>query len=70
VKIKNATLGYTLPSKWMSKAKIEKLRIYATAHNPFIYVHSPYMKAQDPERGGSDNFPLTRQFVFGMNLTF
>ena len=70
VKIKNATLGYTLPSKWMNKAKIEKLRFYATAHNPFIYVHSPYMKDQDPERGGSDNFPLTRQFVFGMNLTF
>ena len=38
-RIKNITLGYTLPSKLMSKIKIKKLRIYAALENFFTFDH-------------------------------
>lgn len=69
-KIKNITLGYTLPKKITRKALINRLRIYATAYNPLIIVNDSKLKGTDPETGGSDNFPTYKQYVFGVNLTF
>ena len=68
-KIKNITLGYTLPQKLTRKALIERLRIYGTAYNPCIIVKDSKLKGTDPETGGSDAFPTYKQFVFGINLT-
>ncbi len=71
IKIKNITLGYTLPKKWLKAIKTEKARIYFTADNPFVFTMSHYLKGYDPEKGGDDDVsPLTRQFVFGLNFTF
>ncbi|MDE6692485.1 MAG: TonB-dependent receptor, partial [Muribaculaceae bacterium] len=69
VKIKNITLGYTLPRKLTQKAMIERLRVYFTAYNPWIIVNDARLKGTDPETGGSDAFPTYKQFVFGLNLT-
>lgn len=70
VKVKNITLGYTLPRKLTQKALIERLRVYGTAYNPWIIVNDSKLKGTDPETGGSDAFPTYKQFVFGINLTF
>lgn len=70
IKIKNITLGYTLPIHISRKVLMEKCRIYATAYNPFIFVKDKQLKGTDPETNGSDAFPTYRQFVFGVNLTF
>lgn len=70
VKVKTINLGYTIPAKISKKAAISKLRFYATAYNPFIYAKSPLLRNVDPETGGSDSFPLYKQLVFGMNLSF
>lgn len=69
-KIKNITLGYTLPTKLTRQAMIERLRVYFTAYNPCIIVNDARLKGTDPETGGSDAFPTYKQFVFGLNLTF
>jgi TonB-linked SusC/RagA family outer membrane protein len=69
MKIKNVTLGYTLPSRISNKAGISKVRIYGTAYNPFIYAKSAMLKNVDPETGGTDSFPLYKQIVFGINLS-
>jgi hypothetical protein len=70
VKLRNISVGYSLPKGWLQKATLEKCRIYATLSNPWIYTKNKYLKDYDPERGGSDEFPLTRQMVVGVNLTF
>lgn len=70
VKIKNITLGYTLPQHITRHARIEKARFYVTAYNPFIFVKDKQLKDTDPETNGADSFPLYKQFVFGVNLTF
>lgn len=68
-KIKNITLGYTLPKSILKKAGIEKLRIYGTITNPWVVAKSHLIKDYDPEQNGNMNYPLTKQLVFGVNLT-
>ena len=72
IKIKNITLGYTLPKSISRKAMMEKVRIYATAYNPFIFAFDKQLRKidVDPETNGSDVFPTYKQFVFGVNITF
>jgi TonB-linked SusC/RagA family outer membrane protein len=70
VKIRNVSLGYTFPEKIAARAGVSKARIYATASNLFTFTKSKYLKDYDPERGGSDEFPLSRQIVVGINFSF
>ena len=70
-KIKTITLGYTVPQQWLKKLNVERARIYFTANNPFVFTKCSYLKDYDPEKGGNDDdTPLSKQFVFGINLTF
>lgn len=69
-KIKNITLGYTLPTDLLKRASIQRLRVYATMTNPLIIAKSHLIKDYDPEMNGSLEYPLTRQIVAGLNLTF
>lgn len=70
IKIKNITLGYSLPAAIAGKALMERCRLYVTAYNPFLYVKDKQLRGTDPETNGSDSFPLYKQFVFGLNITF
>ena len=48
-RLKNVTLGYTLPRVWTEKANISKVRIYFSGDN--LLTLTPY-KGLDPERNG------------------
>ena len=69
-KVKNITLGYTLPKNFIKKLGIESLRVYGTITNPFVVAKSSLLKDYDPEMAGSLDYPLTKQMVFGVNMTF
>lgn len=69
IKIKNVTLGYTLPANIGQKLGLSRLRFYGTAYNPFIFTKSKMLKGVDPESGGTDSFPLFKQLVFGVNIS-
>lgn len=70
LRLKNIQLGYTFPDKWMKKARIDNLRIYASADN--LLTISKFFYAYDPEtpvsKGGY--YPQVRTFVIGLNLSF
>lgn len=70
VRLRNITLGYTVPKTTVEKTFIKSLRFYATARNPFTYTKSSVLKEYDPERGGSENAPMTKLYTFGLNATF
>ncbi len=71
LKIKNITFGYSLPKNLLKKFGVDKARFYFTASNPFIFTKCDYLKHYDPEKGGDDDdAPLSKQYVFGVNLTF
>lgn len=70
IKLRNLTIGYSLPKSLLKKLDLTKARVYATASNLFTYTKSDYLKDYDPELGGADEFPLARQVVIGVNISF
>ncbi|SEA61647.1 TonB-linked outer membrane protein, SusC/RagA family [Xylanibacter ruminicola] len=66
-KIKDITLAYNLPKSLIKKAYISNARVYCSLKNYFTFSH---FDNYDPERGGSVNFPLMKQVVVGLNVTF
>lgn len=69
-KLKNITLGYTLPKTLSKKLSIDKLRLYGTVTNLLVISKSHLLKDYDPEMNGSLKYPLTKQLVVGLNVTF
>ena len=73
-RLKNVTIGYTLPKALMDKAHIEKLRVYLSGENlgEIAHVGAPL----DPEITDGDlgytgrTFPFQRNYSFGLQLTF
>jgi len=70
LRIRNISLGYNFPQSVLKDGFIKKLRVYGTARNPFTWTKSDLLNSYDPERGGSENFPMTKLFVFGVNVGF
>ena len=67
LKIKDITFGYSFPKQMISKLNMSKLRIYTTLKNFFTFSA---VDDYDPERGGSNSYPMTKQVVFGINVSF
>ncbi|ALI98360.1 SusC/RagA family TonB-linked outer membrane protein [Rufibacter tibetensis] len=74
VRIKDVRLSYTVPGAFLEKYKLGSLTLYAAGRN--LYTFTDWI-GWDPEnnhssRGSGDwtnNYPLTRAFSFGLNLT-
>ena len=78
LRLNTLTLGYTLPVKLTRKAAIQSLRLYATGYNLWCWTN---YSGFDPEVStcrktaltpGVDYsaYPKSRQYVFGLNVTF
>ena len=67
-KIKDITLSYNLEKEWLKSLHMANARVYCSLKN-FITINA-LDDNYDPERGGSINFPLAKQFVLGLNVTF
>lgn len=65
LRLSNATLGYNVPKALISKAKITRLRLYATIQNAFCITSFP---GTDPESGRNFSAPMPRTVMFGVNL--
>ncbi len=76
-RIRNLTLGYTLPES-LESSFLERARIYVSAQNPFTFTDYPYYNPEvssTPDSaltGGQDygNYPLARTIILGLNLNF
>ncbi len=71
LRIKNITLGYTLPSEISLKAKMTTARIYLSCQN--LYTFTKY-SGFDPEVAATgidyNLYPVTRTISAGINLVF
>lgn len=69
MKIRTITLGYNVPSKWIKKAGFDRLRVYATVQNPFIFF-SPYhdQSSMDPETNSYANDGSNSAVAYGSSL--
>ena len=83
IRLKNLTIGYTLPASVLSRWKISSLRVFLTGQN--LWTYSPMYKitknfdpevieGSDPEinAGGGDGFsyPMQKTYTLGVNVGF
>lgn len=68
VRVKNVTIGYTLPLKETSKINFNKIRFYFSAENIFEISHLKVKLI--PRLLGQAAYPFQRTYSFGMNLNF
>ena len=79
LRLKNVTLGYTIPKQITSKIGISKIRVYVSGTNLFTLTKYPgtdpeigQVVASDPSTNGVDRglYPASRTFTTGINVTF
>jgi TonB-linked SusC/RagA family outer membrane protein len=71
-RIGTLSLGYSFPSKILSKIKLSKLRVYVTAHNPYTATK---FQAFSPERTADENngnqpYPESQTLIGGIQVSF
>lgn len=67
LKLRNLTVGYTLPEVWAKKILTQKVRLYFSGENLLTFTSFPGL---DPEMEANTNYPLMRQISLGANITF
>ncbi|WP_256006776.1 SusC/RagA family TonB-linked outer membrane protein [Pedobacter deserti] len=71
MKLRSASLSYTLPKDWLTKIKLSNARVYLQGQNLLTMAKNKYVL--DPESANSLQFantlPPLRTIVFGLNLT-
>lgn len=73
MRVKNITLGYSLPQSLLHRTKLDKVRLFFSAENVFEISH---LKVKlDPESIGPGNraqaaYPFQRTYTLGLNLNF
>ena len=77
LRLRSVVLGYTLPQRWMQRAKINKLRIYASGFNLWTSQkysgYSPeFSNSDNPFEVGLDNigYPVAKSYQAGLEVTF
>ena len=66
-RLKNVTLGYTLPASLTQNVGIKRLRFYASASD--LFCLSRYPKGWDPEMGAT-SYPITMSLLLGASIKF
>ena len=66
-RLKNVTLGYTLPENVTKIIGMKRVRVYASASDLFCLSHYP--KGWDPEMGYT-SYPITTSILAGVSVKF
>ena len=72
LRLRNVTLGYTFPKRWMNKVGIDVLRLYVQGDNLMTFGKA-VRRGTDPEQSVSgttgNRFPTTKNVSFGVQIT-
>ncbi|MBN1144790.1 MAG: TonB-dependent receptor [Bacteroidales bacterium] len=67
LRLKNATLGYTLPKSVLNYVKFDNVRIYVSGQNLLTFSKIKFI---DPENPSDLGYPNMRVWTVGANITF
>lgn len=70
VKVKNITLGYTFPNKWIGKIGLKHLRLYMNVINPFCFTDYEGFDPEWADAGLQNGGPASVTYQFGANIKF
>jgi TonB-linked SusC/RagA family outer membrane protein len=68
-RLKNAEIGYKIPTKLLKKIGLQSIRIYANGQNLLLWDNLP-TKNLDPEQLSALSVPIPRLINFGANIVF
>lgn len=73
IRLRDISLGYNIPSKWLNKINIKNMKIYIQASNVYTYVRDDRVR-YDPEQSiagqEAQRTPKNRTLVLGLDLDF
>jgi TonB-linked SusC/RagA family outer membrane protein len=80
VRLKNLTIGYNLPARWLQRFKISRVHLYVSAENMLTWTALD-TKYIDPENVSADangfrsensarDYPFMKNYSCGLDLTF
>ena len=61
-------LAYNLPEKWRNAIRMQSLKVFARANNPFIISNFDLWDVELGEDGF--NYPIQKTFAEGLNFSF
>jgi TonB-linked SusC/RagA family outer membrane protein len=76
IRLRNISIGYTLPQSLASKVSLNAVRAYARVTNLYTWSkftgYTPEIVSGNPVLNGIDTgtYPIPRIFSFGLNMTF
>ena len=76
LRLRNLQLGFTLPTDAIDRIGLSKARIYVQGVN--LFTATKYSGIDPDVNNGGDtafgvdfgNYPLVKQFIFGLNVSF
>ena len=69
-RLKNVTLGYTLPAKWTNKIFVKKLRVYVACENALTFTKYDGFDPEIADYVDRGIYPQSRTVQFGASITF
>lgn len=73
LKVKNITLGYTIPNTVVSKLGINYLRVYASVNDLLTFTSYTGMDPEDGDIWNTDrnsSYPITTNYMLGLQVKF
>ncbi|MGM9739796.1 MAG: SusC/RagA family TonB-linked outer membrane protein, partial [Candidatus Cryptobacteroides sp.] len=71
LRLKNLMLSYSLPAPWMEKTRFfSGIRVYAQAQNLLTFTGFSGLDPESSSNVYKAQYPLARQFTFGLELSF
>ena len=79
MRLKNITLGYTLPKALTSKIGMQKCRVYVTGQNLLTFSHNSFIDPESSEfnnqmsnsgANSARNYPTLKYYGFGLDIDF
>jgi TonB-linked SusC/RagA family outer membrane protein len=67
VRLKNLTVGYTIPQKVVNKLQLNRVRVYFSGEN--LFDKSGVKFNLDPEAISGNIYPFQKTYSFGLNVT-
>ena len=70
MRLKNLTVQYALPSSWLRKADISAAKVFFTGRNLWTVTNYTGYDPEPDTNMSQFRYPNTKQFIFGLELTF
>ncbi|MCL3779050.1 TonB-dependent receptor [Prolixibacteraceae bacterium JC049] len=71
MRLRNLTIGYTIPERLVKKLQLSKVRLYVSGQNLLTFDKMPQgIDPTVPNNSNGGNYPLVKSYTFGISASF